>query len=238
MELRIRIKWLPKNMYSKLNYKSPPRKTIQDHGAIMRDLDLWVSRHGMGIYVAEDFIPVVFHGLDHGIQQVRNEISEFIRILLCKGLDNTVLEIGLGTHGGTHLLWRNIFKRVVTIEMNLAESQRIRLNEQLDHRSTIVVGKSQDHSTLEKVKAHMDSVDVLFIDGKHDHESVAEDWAMYHELVRPGGIVAFHDSLCTLPGFGVAKFLEELSQGLIDNKCHTLHQIAYSDHTGISFEVC
>lgn len=36
-------------------------------------------------------------------------------------------------------------------------------------------------------------IDVLFLDGDHTLEGVARDWNMYSPLVRPGGIVAFHD---------------------------------------------
>jgi len=50
--------------------------------------------------------------------------------------------------------------------------------------------------------------------------------------------VAFHDSICTLPRYGVPKFLEDLSKGIIDGKCHILHNIVYSDHVGISYVEC
>jgi hypothetical protein len=35
--------------------------------------------------------------------------------------------------------------------------------------------------------------DVLLVDGDHTYEGVKMDWLMYSPLVRPGGIVAFHD---------------------------------------------
>jgi predicted O-methyltransferase YrrM len=36
-------------------------------------------------------------------------------------------------------------------------------------------------------------VDFLFIDGDHRYEGVLADWRDYAPLVRPGGLVAFHD---------------------------------------------
>jgi predicted O-methyltransferase YrrM len=36
-------------------------------------------------------------------------------------------------------------------------------------------------------------VDFLFIDGDHSYEGAKQDWDMYASLVRPGGLVAFHD---------------------------------------------
>ena len=36
-------------------------------------------------------------------------------------------------------------------------------------------------------------MDFLFIDGDHTEQGVAADYRDYHALVRPGGIIAFHD---------------------------------------------
>lgn len=36
-------------------------------------------------------------------------------------------------------------------------------------------------------------VDFLFIDGDHSYSGVKRDYELYHDLVRPGGLIAFHD---------------------------------------------
>jgi predicted O-methyltransferase YrrM len=36
-------------------------------------------------------------------------------------------------------------------------------------------------------------VDFLFIDGDHSYEGAKQDWHSYAPLVRPGGLIAFHD---------------------------------------------
>jgi predicted O-methyltransferase YrrM len=36
-------------------------------------------------------------------------------------------------------------------------------------------------------------VDFLFIDGDHSYEGVKSDFEMYSGLVRPGGLIVFHD---------------------------------------------
>ena len=36
-------------------------------------------------------------------------------------------------------------------------------------------------------------IDFLFIDGDHTYDGVKQDFEMYAPLVRPGGIVGFHD---------------------------------------------
>jgi predicted O-methyltransferase YrrM len=49
--------------------------------------------------------------------------------------------------------------------------------------------------TKNKLKDILDSrqVDFLFIDGDHSYLGVKRDYELYHELVRPGGLIAFHD---------------------------------------------
>lgn len=51
----------------------------------------------------------------------------------------------------------------------------------------------QPHS-LDKVKDKFDQpLDFAFIDGDHTYEGVKQDFYMYGPLVRPGGLIAFHD---------------------------------------------
>lgn len=50
-------------------------------------------------------------------------------------------------------------------------------------------------------------IDFMLIDGDHTYEGVKQDYEMYAGLVRPGGIIAFHDIVYAE---GVARFWEEL----------------------------
>lgn len=56
-------------------------------------------------------------------------------------------------------------------------------------------------------------VDILMIDGDHTYEGVKKDFEMYSPLVRPGGLIVFHD-ICdhseTAPTCQVKKFWNEL----------------------------
>lgn len=47
--------------------------------------------------------------------------------------------------------------------------------------------------TVANAKSILPEADFLFIDGGHDFRTVKSDWENYGPLVRPGGIVAFHD---------------------------------------------
>ncbi|MDE2099475.1 MAG: class I SAM-dependent methyltransferase [Patescibacteria group bacterium] len=54
---------------------------------------------------------------------------------------------------------------------------------------------SQKPETIAKVKAALGggALDFLFIDGGHDYATVKADYENYAPLVRPGGVIAFHD---------------------------------------------
>jgi predicted O-methyltransferase YrrM len=87
-----------------------------------------------------------------------------------------------GTFGGGYPVWRaslyHSFKR---------KAQRLNLIRDDSHRT----------STLARLRHTLGDcpVDFLFIDGDHTYEGVKQDFEMYSQLVRPGGIVAFHDIL-------------------------------------------
>jgi hypothetical protein len=204
-------------------------------------LDKWVYQYGD--YVQEDFIPIanggnkLFHIRDAskmGIQQVRSEIKEFIQVLGNNNLHGSIIEIGIGMYGGTHILWRQIFNQVTTIEMSKLLVLKFKLTEKLDGRSNIIIGSSHDIRTFNKVKG---KYDVLFIDGDHSYEGIKKDYEMYRGLVRKGGIIAFHDVVCTIKGFGIKQFIDELSIGKINDKKHDIKIICHSKNVGIGYEV-
>lgn len=204
--------------------------------SIARDLDDWVKSHGEG-YVAEDHIPGITER-DFGIQQVRAEILEFVAMLLSKKLHGDVLEIGLGNYGGTHMVWRKIFRRVVTIDIQRPLVERFRTRECLDARSLIITGPSHARWVQAKVARVVQEVDLLFIDGDHEYDAVHKDLDLYHSLVKPGGVIAFHDSLCTRAHFGVRAFLSDLEKRTFYSKPNELHTIAHSREVGITYIEC
>jgi len=57
-------------------------------------------------------------------------------------------------------------------------------------------GVSQDRGIRREVIAALKGVplDVLHVDGDHSFPAVLDDWVSYSGLVRPGGLVIFHDS--------------------------------------------
>lgn len=58
-----------------------------------------------------------------------------------------------------------------------------------------LTGDSHDKDFMKRVEGELngEKVDFLFIDGDHTEAGVETDYNDYHHLVRPGGIIAFHD---------------------------------------------
>lgn len=74
-------------------------------------------------------------------------------------------------------------------------------------------------------------VDFLFIDGDHTYAGVSKDYNQYSPLVRPGGIIAFHDTDPTvnrLYSLGVYRFVKKLKREI------SLYG-EYYDHFGVGF---
>ena len=62
-------------------------------------------------------------------------------------------------------------------------------------RLDLVRGDSHSAETLAEVQGLLGGrpVDFLFIDGDHGYDGVRSDFERYRALVRPGGLIAFHD---------------------------------------------
>lgn len=128
-----------------------------------------------------------------------------------------IVEIG-SDRGGTLLGWQLACPQAAVISVNL-QSGPFSTGAPLDpHGASVVEGDSHDQATLTALKSVLRgrAVDVLFIDGDHTYEGVLADFEMYMPLVRPGGLVCFHD-IChhpNMPQVGVDRLWGELSGAL------------------------
>jgi len=137
--------------------------------------------------------------------QVEAELQAFLKIFAAANPKN-VVEIG-SFYGGT--LW--FFSQVAQLEkltsidlpipasderyldMMSARNQWIGWVENVEFAQFI--GDSHDGQTISSVKEKVGvgTVDVLHIDGDHTYEGVRADYDNYKDLVRPGGMIVFHD---------------------------------------------
>lgn len=137
--------------------------------------------------------------------QIEAELVSLLREVR-KLQPQTVLEIGTG-RGGTLFLWTRLARpnaTIVSIDLpggkfgggynkwrTILYKRFAKGNQELH----LLRVDSHAQSTLEKTKQLLggNPIDFLFIDGDHSFEGVKKDWEMYSPLVRPGGMVVFHD---------------------------------------------
>jgi predicted O-methyltransferase YrrM len=175
-------------------------------------------------------VPFVFRGKGYfkSIEPRQNpvEIEELYRIL-CRRKPATILEIGTA-RGGTLYLWTQAASpdatlvsvdlpgggfggayppcRIPFYESFAGPGQKLHLLREDSHSPTTV------HLVREILQDQ--SVDFLFIDGDHSYDGVQRDFTAYGPMVRPGGLIAFHDILPRedIPAIQVHQFWQEVKQ--------------------------
>lgn len=103
-----------------------------------------------------------------------------------------IVEIGV-ERGGTTSLWRRVFDYELMIGIDIADhKQEIKFNGVQDK---FILGNSLLSGTKDKLITNLSrrKIDFLFIDGSHNFFDVKTDYYMYKNLVRKGGLIAFHD---------------------------------------------
>ena len=136
-----------------------------------------------------------------------------------------VLEIGTA-RGGTLYLWTQAAAKDATIvSVDLPEGQfgggypacRIPFYQAFkrpEQKLYLLRKDSHQTNTVEEVNKlfNNDLIDFAFIDGDHTYEGVKADFLYYGPLVRPGGLIGFHDILPRpdLPSIQVNRFWKEL----------------------------
>ncbi len=116
----------------------------------------------------------------------------FCRILAPSG---HILSIDLpgGPFGGGYPLWKSPLYRSFAWG---------------DQRMSLLRSDSHSPETAESIMKLLagNPLDLLFIDGDHTFEGVRSDFEVYSPLVKPGGMVAFHDIVEGPMAGGVHRF--------------------------------
>jgi predicted O-methyltransferase YrrM len=163
------------------------------NAAILSPQDWWVARRSI---------------VKRGAIQHVDELAQF-SALVRKMQPKRLVEIGTAQGGVFWLLCQLSRQDATLVSVDLPpekrfsgglktaiDLQKMKIPGQAVHA---VSGSSHDPAILDRVKAIFagNQIDVLFIDGDHSYGGVRQDYEMYRSLVRPGGIIAFHDIVHT-----------------------------------------
>ena len=147
-------------------------------------------------------VKIAHEAVKAGAAQKTAELAELVALVL--DLDpQVILEIG-SMVGGSLVAWQLAAPDAEIISVSLTDGPygggdvKTRIDHWLDMNS-------HDPDTLDQVDRILGGrpVDFLFIDGDHSLEGVTNDFEMYSPLVRPGGLIAFHDILPHDPSLGI-----------------------------------
>lgn len=147
------------------------------------------------------------------VQQDMEELEAYLHVICNLSHRSVAVEIGLD-RGGTHFVWTQLFEEVVSIDNSYTACCR-GVDEFPNSTSKFLHGDSRAAVTVHGLRGVLGErpIDHLFIDGDHDYSSVRADFLNYAPLVRPGGIIAFHDARWRKAG--VSTFLSDLAAGRI-----------------------
>lgn len=125
----------------------------------------------------------------YGAMQKVSELAALLELLDAHEI-GSALEIG-GNYGGTLWAWRHICSgSLACVDLEVLEGK-------LEHAGDDVVrfcADSTDPLTIQAVREEFpDGFDFVFIDGDHRYGAVRLDAKNWYPLVRPGGVIAFHD---------------------------------------------
>jgi predicted O-methyltransferase YrrM len=191
--------------------------------ASLRNASTHVATVEQAVSLAYDF---GFCGIHITPSQIRSEITQLLQ-LLADQPPARVLEIGtLG--GGTFFLLSHVAsKEALLLSVDLPfgrfgggypkwRSELIRSFARGNQQIQLLAADSHSLDTVHQIKQLLkgSQLDFLFIDGDHRYEGVKADFQMYSALVRPGGLIAFHDIVSGPPALvgGVPAFWQELKK--------------------------
>jgi len=155
--------------------------------------------------------------------QVKEELNQFLKIYT-KESPKIVFECGTAHGGNLFLLTRFSDKDSTLISVDLPggrfgggyPSWKIPFYKSFaSNNQRIILIRDDSHkiSTLEKVKHALNNrkIDVAFIDGDHTYSGVKKDFELYSSLIKPGGLIVFHDIVPhKIKNVGVPKFWQEI----------------------------
>lgn len=130
--------------------------------------------------------------------QKKSEILRLLKIIRTLK-PKAVCEIGAAGCGTTFLLTQAVASNalLITIDLAFTASRMAALESFALPEQQLVCLQQNSHlpQTLQLVKRQLagKQLDVLYLDGDHTYEGIKTDFEFYGPLVRPGGLIVFHD---------------------------------------------
>lgn len=133
---------------------------------------------------------------EFGILQVPLEIVSLLDYVAATK-PKTVGEIGLKHGGNSFMFLRKLENATLYLGMDLVLNNisKLRYYRRSSQEIHTLEGNSQLTAVVNKAERILNGrkFDFLFIDGDHEYNGVLEDLIQWYSLVRPGGLIAFHD---------------------------------------------
>lgn len=145
-----------------------------------------------------------FRGFTLRAYQVDEEILGLLQEIRKLGCQR-VLEIGTARGGTLFLLLNALPRTAKVVSVDLPSGAfgggyahwKIPLFRTLPRRGqqlSLLRGNSQTTEMRERVRERLGGLaDFVLVDGDHSYEGAKRDFEIYREVVRPGGMLAFHD---------------------------------------------
>ncbi len=121
------------------------------------------------------------------IQQIKEEIYEFIRICLLQLTDfENALEVGMGDFGGTSVLFSHVFNKVTSIDITPSVIERYMANNGSNPllKGNLIINQNSESCDLSLLDPL--GYTLLFIDGDHSYRGVKSDFLRLTPFVKGG----------------------------------------------------
>ncbi|HEY0714367.1 MAG TPA: class I SAM-dependent methyltransferase, partial [Polyangia bacterium] len=133
-----------------------------------------------------------FLALTRGAYQSREELAWVWREHLIPRRPRHIIEIGVAAGGTTRLFLEVAGAEGLVLGIDV-DDRDLAADVRAHPRFRLLLGPSASAAIVEQAKALMPACDLLLIDGDHSEAGVLADTAAYLPLVRPGGLVLWHD---------------------------------------------
>lgn len=147
------------------------------------------------------------------VQQKKWEWVSLLQLVESENCKN-IIEIGC-YDGGSTWSFSNFATSLITID--IFNPARFDINQIKKNCSYTYFGRSShDEQLVYEIEKIIPKADILFIDGDHSYEGSLQDYKMYSRLVKPNGLIGFHDIVDSndhrIQGCGVHKTWQDVKK--------------------------